>query len=111
MRTVLGDSERLPAARGLKERRFSNSGPFPTGVAAHVPGSGEITGSRVKTEAAMSKVVECAQVDPSSGCTAVIRGKDEQEVMTKAAEHAKQHGIRQVSPEMQAKMKAAIHEE
>lgn len=56
------------------------------------------------------KQVECAKVDPSSGCQEVIRGKDEAEVMTKAAEHAKQHGLRDVTPEMQAKVRAAIHE-
>jgi predicted small metal-binding protein len=59
----------------------------------------------------MGKVVECAQVEPSSGCTAVIRGKDEKEVMTKAAEHAKTHGLRQVTPELEAKVRAAIHDE
>ncbi len=57
------------------------------------------------------KVVECAKVDPSSGCTHVIRGKDESEVMKNAAEHAKQHGIRAVTPELQAKLRASIHEE
>ena len=57
------------------------------------------------------KVVECAKVDPSSGCNAVIRGKDEMEVMKKAAEHAKQHGIRDVTPEMQAKVRASVHDE
>jgi predicted small metal-binding protein len=56
------------------------------------------------------KEVECAKVDPSSGCTHVIRGKDENEVMKNAAEHAKQHGIRDVTPELQEKVRAAIHE-
>lgn len=56
------------------------------------------------------KEVECAKVDPSLGCKEVIRGKDEAEVMTKAAEHAKQHGLRDVTPELQAKVRAAIHE-
>jgi predicted small metal-binding protein len=59
----------------------------------------------------MSKVVECAKVDPSSGCKEVIRGKDEAEVMRKAAEHAKVHGLRDVTPELQAKVRASIHEE
>lgn len=58
----------------------------------------------------MGKVVECAQVDPSSGCKEVIRGKDEQEVMTKAAQHARVHGIHQVTPELTAKVRAAIHD-
>ncbi|NUP07596.1 MAG: DUF1059 domain-containing protein [Polyangiaceae bacterium] len=58
----------------------------------------------------MEKVVECSKVDPSSGCQAVIRGEDEQEVLKKAAEHAKQHGIRQVTPELIERVKAAIHD-
>lgn len=57
------------------------------------------------------KVVECAKVDPSSGFKEVIRGKDEAEVMRKAAEHAKTHGLRDVTPELQAKVRASIHEE
>jgi predicted small metal-binding protein len=42
----------------------------------------------------MGKVIACAKVDPSSGCKHVIRGKTEEEVLKKAMEHAKQHGIR-----------------
>lgn len=57
------------------------------------------------------KAVECAKVDPSSGCTHVIRGKDEPELMKNAVEHAKQHGIRNVTPELQAKLRASIHDE
>ena len=56
----------------------------------------------------MGKIVECAKVDPSSGCTHVIRGKTEDEVLKNAAEHAKQHGIRQVTPELMARVKGAI---
>jgi predicted small metal-binding protein len=59
----------------------------------------------------MTKVVECAKVDPSSGCTHVIRGNTDEEVMRKAMEHAKQHGIREATPELMAKVKAAIHDE
>jgi predicted small metal-binding protein len=61
--------------------------------------------------ATMGKIVECAKVDPSSGCTHVIRGSTEEEVLKKAAEHAKQHGIREVTPELKAKVKAAIRDE
>jgi predicted small metal-binding protein len=57
------------------------------------------------------KVVECGKVDPSSGCKEVIRGQDEAEVMRKAAEHAKVHGIRDVTPELQAKLRATMHDE
>ena len=59
----------------------------------------------------MGKVVECAKVDPSSGCTQVIRGNNDEEVMKNAMEHAKQHGIRQATPELMAKVKAAIRDE
>jgi predicted small metal-binding protein len=59
----------------------------------------------------MRKIVECAKVDPSSGCTHVVRGNTEEEVLKKAAEHAKQHGIREVTPELKAKVKAAIRDE
>lgn len=59
----------------------------------------------------MGKVVECAKVDPSSNCTRVIRGNDESDVMRKAVEHAKEHGIRDVTPELQAKVRASIHDE
>jgi predicted small metal-binding protein len=58
----------------------------------------------------MAKVVECAKVDPSSGCSHIIRGTTEQEVLQKAAEHAKEHGIRQMTPEMMQKLKANIRE-
>jgi predicted small metal-binding protein len=58
----------------------------------------------------MDKIIECAKVDPSSGCTHVIRGKDDAEVMQNAMEHAKEHGIREVTPELMAKVKAAIRD-
>jgi predicted small metal-binding protein len=58
----------------------------------------------------MAKIVECSKVDPSSGCNHVVRGSTEQEVMQKAAEHAKEHGIRQMTPEMMQKVKANIRD-
>lgn len=59
----------------------------------------------------MPKVIECAKVDPSSGCTHVIRGTTEEELLKNAMEHAKQHGIREATPELMAKVKAAIRDE
>ena len=53
----------------------------------------------------MAKILECAKVDPSSGCNHVVRGETTEEVMQKAAEHAKEHGIRQVTPELIEKSK------
>lgn len=58
----------------------------------------------------MGKMIECAKVDPSSGCTHVIRGKDDEEVLKNAMEHAKEHGIREVTPELMQKVKAAIRD-
>jgi predicted small metal-binding protein len=59
----------------------------------------------------MSKIIECNKVDPSSGCTHVVRGKTEEEVLQNAAEHAKEHGIREITPEMLEKVRAAIRDE
>jgi predicted small metal-binding protein len=59
----------------------------------------------------MGKMVECGKVDPSSGCKAVIHGKDEQELMKNAMEHAKTHGIRDVTPELESKLRAAVRDE
>lgn len=56
----------------------------------------------------MAKILECAKVDPSSGCQHVVRGETEEEVLTKAAEHAKEHGIREVTPELMERVKANI---
>ncbi len=57
----------------------------------------------------MAKMMKCGDLMP--GCNAVIEGKDDNEVMAKATEHAKQrHGVKTVSPDMAAKVKAAIKE-
>ncbi len=58
----------------------------------------------------MAKILECAKVDPSSGCQHVVRGDTEEQVLRKAAEHAKEHGIREVTPEMIERVKANIRE-
>jgi len=59
----------------------------------------------------MGKIVECAKIDPSSGCTHVVRGKTDEEVLRNAMEHAKQHGIREATPELMAKVKGAMRDE
>lgn len=59
----------------------------------------------------MGKIIECAKVDPSSGCTHIVRGKTEEEVLRNAMEHAKQHGIREATPELMVKVKEAIRDE
>ena len=64
-----------------------------------------------KRSATMGKIIECAKVDPSSGCKHVVRGNTEEEVLKNAMEHAKQHGIRDATPELMAKAKAAVRDE
>jgi predicted small metal-binding protein len=61
-------------------------------------------------EGVMAKILECGKVDPSSGCQHIVRGETEEEVLQKAAEHAKQHGIRQVTPELIERVKANIRD-
>jgi predicted small metal-binding protein len=58
----------------------------------------------------MSKALECAKVDPSSGCQHIIRGETEAEVLQKVAERAKEHGIGEVTPELIERVKANIRD-
>ena len=57
------------------------------------------------------KAVHCEKVDPSSECKKVIRGRTEEELLSKVKAHAKEHGIKQVTPELLEKVKANIEEE
>ena len=58
----------------------------------------------------MGKVLACRDVGVN--CDEVIRGQDETEILRKAAEHAKGcHNNVQLTPEIQAKLKAAIKDE
>jgi len=59
----------------------------------------------------MGKMLECAKVDPASGCTHIVRGKTEEELLKNAMDHAKQHGIREMTAELMAKVKGAIRDE
>lgn len=56
------------------------------------------------------KAVSCAKVDPSSGCTSVITGMSEEDLLNKVAAHAKDHGIREVTPELLGRVKACIYD-
>ncbi len=58
----------------------------------------------------MAKILECAKVDPSSGCRHIVRGETVEQVLEKAAEHAKEHGIREVTPELMERVKANIRD-
>jgi predicted small metal-binding protein len=55
----------------------------------------------------MAKQLKCGDLMP--GCDFVAKGATEDEVLTKAAAHAKSaHGLQQVTPELAAKVKGAI---
>ena len=56
------------------------------------------------------KVLRCGDIVP--GCDYRAEGETEDEVLQKAAKHADEaHGIKEVPPELMAKVKAAIHDE
>ena len=59
----------------------------------------------------MGKVVDCGKVDPSTGCSHVVRGETEEELMKNAAEHAKEHGIVEVTPELMERVRANIQDD
>lgn len=55
----------------------------------------------------MSKEIACTNVVP--GCKTTVRADTEEELLQKVAEHArKDHGVTEVSPELLAKVKAAV---
>lgn len=55
----------------------------------------------------MPKVLKCGDVMP--GCSAVLEGIDETDVMRKATEHAKTaHRMATIPPDVANKVKAAI---
>lgn len=57
----------------------------------------------------MPKELRCGDLNP--GCKAVIQGKDENEVMTKAADHARRdHNMQTMPPDMAAKARQAIRD-
>ena len=59
----------------------------------------------------MGKVVDCAKVDPATGCDHVVRGGTEEELMRNAEEHAKEHGLVEVTPELMERVRANIRDE
>ncbi len=55
------------------------------------------------------KQLRCA--DAGFECEAVIEGEDEQEVMAKAADHAREvHGMTEIDEETGAKIRSLIHD-
>jgi predicted small metal-binding protein len=58
----------------------------------------------------MTKVLKCGDFTP--GCNVEIRGSSEDEVLKKAAEHAKTaHNMQNIPPDVLSKVKGAIHDE
>jgi predicted small metal-binding protein len=58
----------------------------------------------------MAKVLKCKDV--GMDCDFVARGETEEDVLKQAAEHAgATHGMKEMSDEVLAKVRAAIHEE
>jgi predicted small metal-binding protein len=58
----------------------------------------------------MKKILECASVDPSSGCNYVAQGNTVDEILRDVEVHAKEHGIHQFTPELIARVKAHIRD-
>lgn len=55
------------------------------------------------------KELRCADV--GFECSAVIQGEDEQDVMSQAAEHARDvHGLTEIDEETGAKIRSQIHD-
>jgi predicted small metal-binding protein len=59
----------------------------------------------------MAKVIHCQKVVPESGCAHSVRGETEEELLKNAEQHAKEHGIVEVTPELIERLKSFIEEE
>ncbi|MCH8920968.1 MAG: DUF1059 domain-containing protein [Chloroflexi bacterium] len=59
----------------------------------------------------MGKIIDCNKVNPASGCTHVVRGETEEELLKNAEAHAREHGIVDVTPELLEQIKANIEDE
>jgi predicted small metal-binding protein len=58
----------------------------------------------------MRKILECGAIVP--GCNFVARADSDEELLRKAADHARSaHGVDHMSGPLKAKVKAAIREE
>ena len=58
----------------------------------------------------MTKVVRCSDMVP--GCDYVARAESEDELMQKAAQHAREaHGIQTLSPDLAQQIKSKIRDE
>ncbi len=59
----------------------------------------------------MGKIIDCNKLNPASGCTHVVRGETEEELLMNAEVHAREHGIVDVTPELLEQIKANIEDE
>lgn len=59
----------------------------------------------------MGKIIDCNKVNPASGCNHVVRGETEEELLRNAAQHAKEHGIVEVTPDLIDQIKANIEDD
>ncbi len=59
----------------------------------------------------MGKIIDCNKVNPASGCTHVVRGETEEELLKNAEAHAREHGIVEVTTELLEQIKANIEDE
>ncbi|MFN2220693.1 MAG: DUF1059 domain-containing protein [Anaerolineae bacterium] len=58
----------------------------------------------------MAKVMKCRDV--GFDCEAVVRAETEDEVLAQAAAHAQSvHGVKEITPEIEKAVRAAIREE
>jgi predicted small metal-binding protein len=58
----------------------------------------------------VTKIVDCNKVNPASGCTHVVRGETEEELLKNAAEHARTHGM-DPTPELLDMVKGFIEDD
>ncbi|MFQ5473250.1 MAG: DUF1059 domain-containing protein [Dehalococcoidia bacterium] len=58
----------------------------------------------------MGKIIDCNKVNPASGCSHIVRGDTEEELLKNAAEHAKEHGM-EPTPELLEMVKSQIEDE
>ncbi len=59
----------------------------------------------------MGYVIRCQKVVPESGCAHAVRGDTEEELLKNAEQHAKEHGIVEVTPELVERLKQFIEQE
>jgi predicted small metal-binding protein len=53
------------------------------------------------------KIIDCSKVNPASGCGHVVEAETDEELMRRAAEHAKSHNV-EFTPEMASQVRQFI---